>query len=162
MTSDAVLSNDGRYRYWLSRRWAAGSLATFVMLNPSTADAEIDDPTIRRCAGFAKAWGLAGIVVVNLYALRATDPRRLWKVGPSEAVGPQNDEHLRAAAQVAYAHESPLVAAWGSNAKPGRVAWVCEMPHMDRLTALGTTKGGAPRHPLYLRSDAALASWNQP
>jgi len=73
----AVLSDCGTYRYSLTRRWSPGPLLGWVMLNPSRADALVDDPTIRRCVGFARRWGFAGIVVRNLYALRATDPREL-------------------------------------------------------------------------------------
>ena len=69
----ATLSECGLYRYDLWRTWATGPHVTFVMCNPSTADAEIDDPTIRRCIGFAQEWGFAGLVVVNLYAYRATE-----------------------------------------------------------------------------------------
>lgn len=156
----AILSDDGRYRYWLSRRWVQhGPCATFVMLNPSTADATADDPTIRRCMAFARAWGLAGLRVVNLYALRATDPRQLWKVDTAQAVGPDNNACLLAAATEAEDTGSPLVAAWGANAKPGRVAEVLALPGMDRMQALGVTKDGHPRHPLYLPATAQLAPW---
>ena len=74
--TSARLSDDRRYRYLLVRRWD-NTLpdATFVMLNPSTADERDDDPTIRKCIGFAKRWGCGGIKVVNLYAFRATNPR---------------------------------------------------------------------------------------
>ena len=75
--STAVISQDGLYRYHLERRWSDAPFLTFVMLNPSTADAEIDDPTIRRCVGFSKREGAGGIAVVNLYAFRATSPADL-------------------------------------------------------------------------------------
>lgn len=156
--SDALVSPDGFYRYWLTRTWGTGGHATFVMLNPSTADANEDDPTIRRCIGFAKAWGLGGLRVVNLYALRSTDPKGLWKA--SDPVGPDNDHWLREAAFHAVRLGLPIVAAWGANAKPGRVAQVLALPSMDRLTALGVTKDGAPRHPLYLRADSRLSPWS--
>lgn len=71
----ATISECGRYRYRLTRRFADGPCATFVMLNPSTADETIDDPTIRRCRNFAIREGCGGLVVVNLFAYRATDPR---------------------------------------------------------------------------------------
>lgn len=153
--SSAWFSGCGTYRYRLGRRWglAVDTPVTFVMLNPSTADAREDDPTIRRCIGFARSWGFGRLVVVNLYALRSTDPRGLWR--HADPVGPDNDEHLADAAFVAASQDAPLVAAWGANARPDRVAEVLALPHMDRLTALGTTKSGAPRHPLYLRADAA-------
>jgi hypothetical protein len=157
LMSDALISDDGLYRYWLTRRWNTGPTATFVMLNPSTADAAIDDPTIRRCIGFAKAWGCGGLTVVNLYALRSTDPKGLWTAG--DPVGPENDSHLSAFAVVASQLGWPLVAAWGANAKPDRVAQVLDLPGMAALTALGVTKDGAPRHPLYLRTDAQPMRW---
>lgn len=153
----AILSPDRLYRYWLSRRWGRGPLATFIMLNPSVADATQDDPTIRRCIGFAKTWGLAGIAVVNLYALRSTQPAALWLA--EDPVGPDNDVHLESAAAMAYAHQSPIVAAWGANARPNRVAEVLALAGMDRLTALGVTKAGQPRHPLYLRADCTPTPW---
>src|SRR5262249_14212908 len=94
----AVISDCGRYRYSLTRRWgdAAEPRALFVMLNPSTADAEQDDPTIRRCIGFAKAWGMGSLEVVNLYALRATDPAAL--LSAPDPIGPKNDTMITSAA----------------------------------------------------------------
>lgn len=155
--ADAILSSDRIYRYWLLRRWGRGSLATFVMLNPSTADASQDDPTIRRCIGFAKSWGMAGIAVVNLYALRATNPADLWMA--DDPVGPRNDGHLEAAATISG---GPVVAAWGSNARADRIERVLALQGMDRLQALGVTTAGQPRHPLYLRADATLTPWEVP
>ena len=89
----AVLSPCGAYRYLLTRRFGPGKkLATFVMLNPSTADAERDDATIRKCVGFARSWGCAGLQVVNLFAFRATDPTDLRMA--DDPVGPENDVWL--------------------------------------------------------------------
>jgi hypothetical protein len=76
---DAVFSADGRYRYRLTRDLGGKTTVTFIMLNPSTADANLDDPTIRRCKGFAKDWGYGRLIIVNLFAFRATDPRDMWK-----------------------------------------------------------------------------------
>lgn len=153
VTASAVLSADGLYRYELARTWSDTAPVTFVMLNPSTADASLDDPTIRRCIGFARAWGHGGIRVVNLYALRSTDPKALWCA--PDPVGPDNDEYLRRAA----ASGGPLIAAWGANARPDRVAAVLALPGLEALQALGVTKAGQPRHPLYLRGDAAPTPW---
>lgn len=158
----ARLSADGLYRYSLVRRWATdGPPAQFVMLNPSTADAELDDPTIRRCVGFARALGCAGIVVVNLYAYRATKPADLWRA--EDPVGPQADEFLAIVARRAVVEGAPLVAAWGANAKPERVAQALEVLEERGagrlLTALGTTKAGQPRHPLYLPATATPTPW---
>lgn len=85
----AVLSDDGQYRCQLERTWGFGDAVTFVMLNPSTADARKDDPTIRRCLSYARSWGYDGIRVVNLYALRSSDPKMLKTV--ADPVGPEND-----------------------------------------------------------------------
>lgn len=159
VTKSAVISDCGQYRYTLQRRWdhIKIPLATFVMLNPSTADADNDDPTIRRCIGFAKALGWGGIQVVNLYALRSTDPKALWTA--ADPVGPDNDKHLTDVAQWADIASAPLIAAWGANARPDRVTAVLALPHFDRLTALGVTNKGAPRHPLYLPNSARPTRW---
>jgi hypothetical protein len=143
----AELSLDGIYRYNLERRWAEGPMALFVMLNPSTADAAVDDPTIRKCIGFARRWGMGGVRVVNLYAARATDPKALRDF--SDPVGPVNNTAIERAV-----HESPIiVAAWGANPGPlpGRIPHVKALIRAggkDAMT-LGLTKHGQPRHPLY-------------
>jgi hypothetical protein len=157
----AIISPCGQYRYRLEREgdmvesYFADPLP-FIMLNPSTADATLDDPTIRRCRAFAKALGYAGIVVVNLYALRSTDPTKLWQ--HADPVGPDNDTWL-----IDAAHRSPeIVCAWGANARPDRVAYVAEILKSAgaRLRCLGTTKDGAPRHPLYVGGDQPLIDWS--
>jgi hypothetical protein len=157
MKRGAKISGCGTYRYALLRRWGDGLAATFVMLNPSTADADIDDPTIRRCIGFSRAWGYAALRVVNLYALRSTDPRGLWTA--TDPVGPENDQWLTKYAMAASTQGTPLIAAWGANARPDRVQHVLALPGFHRLTALGTTKAGQPRHPLYLRNAAVPEPW---
>lgn len=152
----AVISPDGIYRYELRRIWGDPTrLVGWIMLNPSTADADLDDPTIRRCVGFAREWGYGGIVVRNLFALRATDPAAL-KVHP-DPVGPENDEWLLAAGQDAL-----TICAWGAHGSlRGRGTGV-----RDLLTAggaqlhhLGLTKDGSPRHPLYLPRTATPVPW---
>lgn len=161
--SYARISDDGVYRYTLGRQWVGGDgTAVFVMLNPSTADAATDDPTIRRCIGFAKTLGCGGLHVVNLYAYRATRPADLWLA--TDPVGPENDKVLRAAFLTAYGEGSPVIAAWGVNAKPSRARAVGLLATSAGvgLSALGVTKAGAPRHPLYLRSDALLTPWRMP
>lgn len=93
-SSDAVLSPDREYRYRLSRTWDSEKPTLgFIMLNPSTDDESEDDPTIRRCLGYAKDWGYGSILVGNLFGLRATDPSQLREHG--NPVGPENDEHLQ-------------------------------------------------------------------
>ncbi len=147
MISDAVLSPDGLYRYRLERTWSESSPLTWIMLNPSTADAEEDDPTIRRCIRFAKDHCYGGIVVVNLFALRTPYPKMLWNT-TEDPFGPLNNTTLLGAA--ANAHT--VVAAWGAGKRAAiRGAAVVRM--MDRpLVCLGHTAQGHPRHPLYVRS----------
>jgi hypothetical protein len=119
------------------------------MLNPSTADESADDPTIRRCIGFARGWGYGGLEVVNLFALRATDPRELRR--SSDPIGLSNDAYLRDAA----ARAGAMVIAWGAHGvfrSRGAAALELLSPRA-RLLALGWTNGGEPRHPLYLRRD---------
>jgi hypothetical protein len=138
----AVVSPCGTYRYELRRVWAAGPLCGWIMLNPSTADAEQDDPTIRRCMGFARAWGYAGIVVRNLYALRATDPREL--ATHPQPWGPDNDTHLMNAV------DDPItVCAWGSRGERGDTVINALADAGANLHHLGLTRAGKPRHPLY-------------
>jgi hypothetical protein len=157
----ARISDCGLYRYSLVRRWELNSKppAQFVMLNPSTADADLDDPTIRRCVGFARALGCGGIIVVNLYGFRATKPADLWRA--ADPVGPDADDFLRVVARRSVSEGAPLIAAWGANAKPERVREAHEVIASAgaHLTALGVTKGGAPRHPLYLPATAAPTPW---
>jgi hypothetical protein len=146
MSKAAVISDCERYRYALHRRWQIGGRSVlWVMLNPSTADAEIDDPTIRRCIGFSQAWGFDSLMVGNLYALRSTQPAALWTA--NDPVGPDNDAHLRAMAKEA----EQIVCAWGANAKAARADVVIALlREYGPVSALRMTKGGAPSHPLYL------------
>lgn len=165
--ASAVLSECGTYRYRLERTWDPSRRAVgFVMLNPSTADAETDDPTLRRCQSFARAWGYGRLVVVNLYALRSTDPKALWK--HPDPVGPDNGWHLgggllREPDVWNYADLRPerIVAAWGANARREEVDRFRGTLRNFYASAycLGTTKDGHPRHPLYVRGDTPLQPW---
>lgn len=162
----AWLSEDGVYRYELRRTWGDGRrVLPFIMLNPSTADALVDDPTIRRCAGFARDMGYGGIQVVNLYAYRATDPKQLkangWPTG-----GPRNDNLIREVLAGAWLAHIPVIAAWGAHPQPDRVAWLMDQPGVAGpddgsrgLTALRVTKQGAPGHPLYLPGSCRPQPW---
>lgn len=149
----ADLSADRMYRYRLSRTWADGPRATFIMLNPSTADERADDPTLRRCIGFARRWGFGGLIVVNLYALRATRPADLWTA--ADPVGTENDRYLAGASET----RGLLVAAWGAHAKRERVREVMALPGFEQLMCLRTTKQGHPSHPLYLPQSLMPVSW---
>ena len=156
---DAVFDQSGAYRYRLGRRREEGRGAvTFVMLNPSTADAEMDDPTIRRCIGFAWDWGYRELIVVNLFALRATTPSELRRA--VDPIGPENDEHLLASVDQADA----VVVAWGVhgelNARDREVMDLLS----DRapLRCLGFTKAGLPRHPLYMPKSSVPRPYSIP
>jgi hypothetical protein len=147
----ATLSACGLYRYRLWRRWGNGRHMTWLMLNPSTADAEADDPTIRKCVGFARRWGYEAIEVVNLFAWRATDPAALRLV--DDPVGSENNAHIEEAARTA-----PLmVAAWGAGAGApysgirARAEDVFVLLARRNLRCLGRAENGAPRHPLMLK-----------
>lgn len=158
----AIISACGTYRYALTRTGNTLSgergCTMFLMLNPSTADATRDDPTIRRCRSFASSWGFAGIAVANLYALRSTEPAAL-RMHPDPA-GPENDGHIY---EMAMMH-GRVVCAWGTNAPEHRVAAVVTLLRSAgaQLACLGTTKHGAPRHPLYVRGDQVLVEWHPP
>ena len=149
----AILSDCARYRYALWRRWSDAPAVLFIGLNPSTADATQDDPTIRRCLRFAKAWGHGALYMGNLFAFRATDPREL--MAAADPVGPETDAWLRHLAL----DSGLIVAAWGAHGDyRGRAAVVAEALPMH-VHCLGRTKDGQPRHPLYLRSDAQPEPW---
>ena len=165
LRSGAQFSDDRLYRFKLWRCWDEGlpSLG-WILLNPSTADAAEDDPTIRRCVGFARRWGFGGVVVANLFGWRATAPAEL--ATPKDPVG-------RALPGVAYSPWemlwtcSTVVAGWGAAAESPfvskRVMQVaCSDPARRQLFCLGRTKGGHPRHPLYVRGDAELCRWVPP
>lgn len=162
----AVLSHCEKYRWILGRELKAFRLdrprlkgtVLWVMLNPSTADAELDDPTIRRVIEFSRAWGYTKILVVNLYALRATDPKELWVA--DDPVGAENDAWIHQAAQGA----SRVILGWGAHAKRERVAEVYELLTVDNpvVYCLGTNADGSPKHPLYLKNGTVLEVWDLP
>jgi hypothetical protein len=157
----ADISPCGTYRYRLSRTWGirtSRDRLLVCMLNPSTADATQDDPTIRRCIGFAKREGCCGLDVVNAYALRATDPKVLrTHIDP---IGTKNDVTLFTAGRL-YAF---CLVAWGSNIDTARERDVSRLLSSTGawLGCLGVTKDGHPRHPLYVRADQPIVAWNLP
>lgn len=176
-TGGAELSADRRYRYRLWREWKPepgpallfqASAArqpdreghvTWIMLNPSTADERADDPTLRKVIGFTRRWGFGKLEVVNLFALRATDPRALRKA--DDPVGGPEAE----VAIIQRAHAAArVVVAWGR--LPGKWAEP-RAREVERLIggplyALGTTAGGEPRHPLMLSYNECLRPWTVP
>jgi len=144
MKREAEISECGQYRYSLSRIWDESKpTVLFIMLNPSTADATRDDPTIRRCIDFAQRWNYGGLVVGNLFAFRATKPQEM-KMSKSP-IGLRNDETL-----LRLAKESALVvAAWGKDGKHHQRDMKVRLmiPHLHYLKL---TNKGQPYHPLYL------------
>ena len=156
----AVISECGRYRYRLGRPLVGiTGVCIFIMLNPSTADASVDDPTIRKCMSYARSWGFARLEVVNLFAWRATNPLALAPLTFNQATGPDNDAHIRAA----LAEARLVVGAWGNGKGASVGAMVCHRQRVVRdlvadaghaLHRLGPlTSSSNPRHPLYLRGD---------
>ena len=147
----------GRYRYGLGRRWSAAPTLAIVMLNPSQADAQADDPTIRRCIGLAQGWGFGAIAVVNLFAYRSPHPQVLRQV--DDPVGPANDTALTEAAHRA----EQIMLAWGNGGslmERDRAVLTLLTPHQDKLHCLGHNRTGQPRHPLYVPSDISLQPWS--
>jgi hypothetical protein len=150
VSSSADFSECGRYRYSLTRTWNfAEPTVVFIGLNPSTADATTDDPTIRRCLRFARDWHFGGLIVVNLFAYRSAEPRVLKEV--DEPIGSRNDAVIRAHCESAQC----IVAAWGIyGSLLSREEQVLQF--LRRPYCLGVTKGGYPRHPLYLAARTRL------
>lgn len=160
MFRHATFSECRTWRYALYRRWdEAKPWCMFVGLNPSTADETEDDPTIRRCIGFAKDWGCGGLIMCNAYAARATKPKNLWLA--ADPVGPDNDGALLLCARRA----SLVVVAWGTHAESKRVSQVTDVLQQgiaDKLMpvyCLGRTKAGCPKHPLYLPKTTRLEAY---
>lgn len=148
--SSAIISDCLAYRYRLDRVWDDRlQKVAFIMLNPSTADHNEDDPTIRRCIRFAKDWGYGGISVANLFALRATNPISLRMV--AAPVGPENDIHIMSVAKECR----EIVCAWGAHGGLlSRDEAVSRMLTGRNTVSLKLTKDGSPGHPLYIKADA--------
>lgn len=154
----------GESTYVRGRMEAVRTVA-FVGLNPSTADETTDDPTIRKCKGFAKSWGYDRLVMLNIFALRSTDPKGLYQgrvarvpLLPVNVIGPENDDWIAVEAAAA----DMVVCAWGTHgALYGRGEDVAECLRGINvpLHVLGLTKHGHPKHPLYLRGDTKPTAW---
>lgn len=154
----AIFSNCGTYRYVLRRRLNTHlrqvKTIMFVMLNPSTADAIEDDPTIRRCISFAKREGFTHMTVCNLFALRATDSKELLKA--EDPIGPTNDEHLEREA----CYHDFRVAAWGAHKMAKQRAEEVILKY-GPFHCLGTNKDGSPKHPLYLAKSTQFVEFGK-
>jgi hypothetical protein len=154
----AIFSEDRRYRYTLTRLWGHDGELTFILLNPSTASAHDDDPTIRRCMAFALREGYSGIVVANLFAFRSTDPKLLRTA--ADPVGPGN----RSVLQGLCSGGRPVVAAWGANAAHSLLRPQADWAHWMLAGAkhplcFGWTKEHQPKHPLYLPLSEPLVDY---
>lgn len=151
----ASISPCGQYRYLLTRTWEPGApRALYVMLNPSTADAEVDDATIRSCIRLARANGFGGFDVVNLMAWRATDPKDIPNM-PSMALGAGNPRFIAEALERC----DVVICAWGAHPYAARFAGgLMSLISLYGQTpkCFGVTKAGAPKHPLYIKTDTAL------
>lgn len=154
--------NNDNYRYILTREFNAGyGSILYVMLNPSTATQEIDDPTIRRCIGFAKRERCRYMEVVNLFALRATDPSELKK--SADPIGPGNDEIIRDAVQ----RSGKVILAWGTHGtlndrdnEVTRLIWEDCQPWPDKGPyCFGQNANGTPKHPLFLKADTPIVKY---
>jgi hypothetical protein len=153
--SSAIFDPSGCFRYLLVRQWNESKPSMcWVLMNPSTADAAKDDPTIRRCMAFARSWGYGRMEVVNLFAFRATSPREMMREMYPE--GPANDAYIRAAAERAQR----VVVGWGTHGGfRSRDREVLSL--IGSVETLGVTKDGFPRHPLYVRSEAVLERFDR-
>ena len=142
MIKGAVLSADNIYRYQLSRVWDGEKpKILFIMLNPSTADELVEDPTIRRVVNYAKDWGYGGVYVGNLYAFRSTDPKGLKCI--ADPIGPENINHI----QTLISLVDKVIYAWGNEQKePDWLKKIVETPYCIEIS-----KKGIPKHPLYLK-----------
>ena len=144
----AVFSPCEKYRYMMWRTWGEldGPRMMFIGLNPSTATESVEDPTVRRCIRFAKDWGYAGMFMMNAFAFRATDPKKMQaSVDPN---GPRNNDAILEASQ----QSRLIIAAWGVHCPVPREREICAIVGRP-IHCLGWTKGGRPRHPLYVRAD---------
>jgi len=143
----AIISDDEKYRYALWRVWDEDlDPVMFIMLNPSTADAKKDDPTISKCIAYTKRWGYGSVFVCNLYAYRTTYPEILKTV--NDPVGPLTDRWMKTVSLMC----AMKIAAWGNNLlSQSRVDQVRRI--VTPLNCLEKSKSGNPKHPLYLRKN---------
>ena len=147
MQSGAIIT--GNYRYLLWREWNNSSKTiSFIMLNPSRADAEVNDPTITRCINFAKSWGYGRLEVVNLFAYRTPHPSLLKQA--AEPIGRDNDRFIIESVE----KSDRVILAWGNHGtwRKQDLYTLKLLKNHNHLYSLGITKRGCPRHPLYLRS----------
>ena len=141
----------------MGRRWGDGEEVAFVMLNPSRADASVDDPTLRACIQFAQRWGFGALSVVNLFGYRTPHPKVLMAV--EDPIGPENDAHVAAAA----ARAETVVLAWGNCGgwlSRDQAILTLLKPQSHKLQCLRLNRSGHPRHPLYIKRDTILRMYS--
>ena len=147
MEKSAILSADRKYRYVLTRIWDEKKpTVVFIGLNPSTADEEANDETIRKCIGYEKRWGYGKLIMANLFAFRSTDPSLLKRV--EDPVGPDNDSYI----QKCVSESNLVIACWGNHGKLLNRDKAL-MGSLPNLVCLKRNKNGTPHHPLYLSKD---------
>lgn len=147
MQSGAVII--GNYRYLLWREWnSSNKTVSFIMLNPNSADAQTNDPTITRCINFARSWGYGRLEVVNLFAYRTSKPSLLKQV--VEPIGKDNDRYVIESVE----RSARVILAWGNHGvwRKQDLYVLQLLKNHNHLYSFGITKRGCPRHPLYLRS----------
>ena len=149
----AVFDWAGKYRYALWRRWGPGRALFVIGLNPSTADADIDDPTIRRLLGFAKRDGFEALYMGNVYAFRATDPKKV--MAERFPIGYYNPLHLLRMHELA----EKTIVAWGIHAKHRDASATLGLLKPSPLYCFGKTKDGDPKHPLYLKANTKIRAF---
>ena len=156
----AEFSPDRRYRYRLWRCWGIGPMLMVIGLNPSTADEATDDPTVRRCVGYAQAWGFAGLRVLNVSGFRSTDPLpmlRSLRMADDYEYRQKNLNVVRSEARITIAEGGAVLAAWGAHgARDGLGEMMTHWLERDHVpvACLGLTKDKQPKHPLYLPKNA--------
>ncbi|MFK7856815.1 MAG: DUF1643 domain-containing protein [Granulosicoccus sp.] len=152
----ASFSRCKRYRYQLLRRWEGGhGRCVIVGLNPSTADAQVDDPTVRRCMGFAQDWGFNELLMVNLFAFRTPHPAHLKKC--DSPIGPGNRRALQRACESA----KRIVVAWGTHGTyRNQAVKFASIAREQPLYCFGLSKNHQPLHPLYQRRDTVLMQYS--
>ena len=158
MLKQATISTCDQYRYNLIRKWnpEGNNLVSFVGLNPSTADANKDDPTLLRCISFSKALGFDGLILVNLFAYRATSPNVMKEF--THPVGAENDSYIIDA----ITQTNQTILCWGNHGShQSRNIEHHDLiePHREQYFCFGKTKGNQPKHPLYLSKETALEAF---